>query len=1050
MKAWMLILPAALLAAGCAREEDSPLTSPSPDDTSYYTISLCEDNDPDTRSVISDDSSITSSRIGVYLEGVLISDSGRKTGSTISLGRLSKTTVYSVYALTGIMASEAFPAREEDLLHRITNCNGSGSYSDFAAFAAYHPDIPMAGCSTGKTLRSLDAADGSEDGRISIELERLFARIRLRVTADSRIRNLFSTKALSGITVHGAAASIDPFGAGGNISWESVPVWADGDFVTEGLQFDTVYTLYIPENLQGNIAFTDPSEKSLENLGGLLSTDRLQRLTYIETGASFLMAGGDGGEVRYRFYLGSNDTSDFNIRRNSTYDITLSLTYDNIFEGGWWKVDTGGFSDSRELRFTTPPRYYFAGRDAYLSCYYSDHQKAASGAFIPNFAYSYRSEYAFGTESEINTWLSDNSRLPYDYETVSAVYFTCLNCETSFPGFPSATGQERVSFLEELSISALSSGTPYYYCPVCGAMWFMGNTYTPHYNFVKNGSPGGSYGNMKIESKSDHFIKLRIPDNASDGDVLTFWLSTRDGRLKDRQDLVVKNLTVIPPELVLSSSTLYPGQSATLTARYLPGGSSVVFNVVSGGSVVELEGNQAATRKIKAVGVGQAVISCTDTSSGSELARLTITVKEPKILFSTDRSFLSAASSFTVHPDGTPSSVYVTVTDVSGKVLEFSDAALAANVYSSSKFRLSLPSGGTDLSLAGATPTGGDQSPRYIPTAISLQGFTGINPLYDGGEFLPQSFSLTCSLVHGSGTLTASVPVRIASTPRIVGSTSTRYIYHERLTESYFDESGSPLDWSTLSYSGIKNWVHSGSGVTIHGEADQGSYSDSYFDNGIVWRSSADGTYLHKETSATWAAMYQYPASYTLRAVLTNRYSNESVSWDYAKVVLSEKLPVKLTGTKLQHNSFWQMAKNRLSIDESAWTRSSQYPLPYAFSSKFDCTIHPESEYKAFMKHYNVYLGTGKKREVRESELSYTMTWDGWEKDFIPAQIGRAELSDYVAWFDGNLCFHKKGSPSVKVFDDYTDSYGNVKNYTGIPKGDPVFWLSYSGEVILP
>ena len=1047
MKAWMLILPAALLAAGCAREDDSPLDNPFPENTFSYTVSLREEDAPDTRSVIADDSAISSARVGVYLEGVLINDSGLKTSGTISLGRLSKTAGYSLYAVTGVLASEAFPAREEDLLTRITNCRPNGSYSDFAAFAAVHPDIPMAGSRSGQSLKALDAADGSEDGRITIDVERLFARIRLRVTADSRIQSLFSTKALSGIRIHGAAASIDPFGDGANITWDSVPVWDDGDFVTEGLQFGTVYTLYIPENLQGNIAFTNPSEKNRERLGEIFSTERLKRLTYIETGANFVMSGGDGGEVRYRFYLGSNDTSDFNIRRNRTYDITLSLTYDNIFEGGWWKVDTDGFSDSRELRFTTPPRYYFAGRDAYLSCYYSDHNKSSSGAFIPNFAYAYRSEYAFGTESEINTWLSDNSTLPYNYETVSAVYFTCLNCGTSFPGFPTSTGSERLTFLKELAISAMNGSTRNYFCPICGALWFPDNSYTPHYTFVRDGTPGNSYGNMKIEANSDRFIKLRIPDSASSGDILTYWLSTRDGRIRDRQDLVIREANVIPPELVLSSSTLYPGQSATLTARYLPSGSSVSFSVISGGSNIVLDGSNAATRTVKAVGVGQAVISCTDTSSGGELARLTVTVKAPGILFSTDRNFSSSATSYTVHPDGTPTSVYVTVTDTSGNPIEFRDASLSAQVYSSSRFSLSLPSSGTDLILAGDSPLGGDNSPIYIATGISLQGFTGINPIYDG-EFLPQNFTLTCSFVHGSGTLTSSVPVRIASARNLVGNVGTRHIYHERLTEDYYDESGSALNWSTLNYPAINSWVHSASGITIRGEVDQGQYSSSYFDNGLVWRSGTDGTYLHKETSATWAAKYQYPASYTLKAVLTNRYSGESLTWDYAKIVLSEKLPVKVNTIKLQHNSFWQMAKYRLYIDESSWTRDSQYPLPYAFSSKFDCTIHDHDDYVAFLKHYNVNLGSGKKREVRESEISYTVNWDGWEKDFIPVMLGSADISDYVQWFSGDLCFHKKGSPSVKVFDDYTDSNGNVKNYTGIPMGDPVFWLSYSGDVI--
>lgn len=113
--------------------------------------------------------------------------------------------------------------------------------------------------------------------------------------------------------------------------------YADGDYATgkdlQRLNNGSSMVFYVPENLQGELLSgnTDPYEKNYNTLSSIASSRRAGRCTYLELSAEFDPMANEGnprytGGIIYRFYLGKNDTSNFDITRNTNRKITLTPT----------------------------------------------------------------------------------------------------------------------------------------------------------------------------------------------------------------------------------------------------------------------------------------------------------------------------------------------------------------------------------------------------------------------------------------------------------------------------------------------------------------------------------------------------------------------------------------------------------------------------------------------------------------------------------------------------------------------------------------------------
>ena len=124
------------------------------------------------------------------------------------------------------------------------------------------------------------------------------------------------------------------------------------------------FVFFVPENMQGTApdsafdAEPDAGKKSrlkVPSNTGIPAACR-DYGSYVEfTGTLDKSAGGFGGDVTYQFYLGANETTDFNLRRGRQYNIQLCFTADGLFHPDW-RVQPS-LTDSRLFRLTADPSF---------------------------------------------------------------------------------------------------------------------------------------------------------------------------------------------------------------------------------------------------------------------------------------------------------------------------------------------------------------------------------------------------------------------------------------------------------------------------------------------------------------------------------------------------------------------------------------------------------------------------------------------------------------------------------------------------------------------
>ena len=120
---------------------------------------------------------------------------------------------------------------------------------------------------------------------------------------------------------------------------------------------DTTVVLYVPENAQGNLlpSNTDPYGKVYDNISDIAGKSYSGLCTYLEFNARREATQGYSGNVMYRYYLGADNTSDFNLVRNKRYDLTLDFTEEGFFVNSWKVTRGDDWNDGRVLEFVDEP-----------------------------------------------------------------------------------------------------------------------------------------------------------------------------------------------------------------------------------------------------------------------------------------------------------------------------------------------------------------------------------------------------------------------------------------------------------------------------------------------------------------------------------------------------------------------------------------------------------------------------------------------------------------------------------------------------------------------
>ena len=373
-----------------------------------------------------------------------------------------------------------FPVEEsalEELVYRLDggDLNGTFRRETFAEVASC--GIPYALCSRSvNTARQISQGQGIPG---SDQCRRLFSKVTLRIDhaafdgAGAHPEFFVNSR----LYLRQANGRLQPFSQTPQKAQETADVLSQSDYDPEMTSTNasvTTFSFYIPENMQGTLlpGNTDSREKTRDRLLAEHLSAVEPYLTYIEfSGHLDPSAGGYGGDVTYRFYLGSDNCSNFDLERGREYQISLSFRVGSLFEAeADWKVDTDNWTDGRLFCLTGDPGFtdrlpegrllaVRRNRDGALYVYMNPagqlgatnallgREAAASASFTPESLADcawYGALMASGSADR--RWLSERGITPSWDKTAG-----CLRLSVTDPGlFGSHLGEERTFMLSLL------------------------------------------------------------------------------------------------------------------------------------------------------------------------------------------------------------------------------------------------------------------------------------------------------------------------------------------------------------------------------------------------------------------------------------------------------------------------------------------------------------------------------------------------------------------------------------------------------------------------
>lgn len=279
----------------------------------------CTDSTKTKSSISASETAVANLNLLVYYNGKLEASSYIESPTSFSMS-LVKGRTYNMYALANMGKVTAL-ATEDQML--------SYQYS-ISKITDIKQGLPMCWSIEEKTISGTSPA-------ISIILERMVSRINFNI--DSSELEDFTVTA---VRLRQGALKMYPFfenGNGGSRASSPADV-GDGDWASSSdltrLNAGEKATFYALENCQGVLL---PGNKSAESKIPSEIPSSADLCTYLEMTASY--SGEYEGvpvssdNVVYRFYIGNDNCSDFNVIRNNDVDISLTVTRERIFDESW-------------------------------------------------------------------------------------------------------------------------------------------------------------------------------------------------------------------------------------------------------------------------------------------------------------------------------------------------------------------------------------------------------------------------------------------------------------------------------------------------------------------------------------------------------------------------------------------------------------------------------------------------------------------------------------------------------------------------------------------
>ena len=270
----------------------------------------------ETRSSITvSDTKVADINIYAYYDGMLEASAYEKSPQSVSLS-LMNGRKYNLYALSN-MGEVDGPVSEDELIAMDYSMK---AISDMAG------GLPMSWSQKNFTV------SGSAP-KASVTLGRLVSRVRFSID-----KSALDGLSVTAVQLKQGALRVTPFISGSKAA--STSEVGDGDYATNSditsLNSGNTVTFYALENCQGVLL---PNNKEASSKVPEEIADKSALCTYLEMTASFSgkYEGVDvsSDNVKYRFYLGEDNCTDFNVIRNKDVKINLKVTEDRIFDESW-------------------------------------------------------------------------------------------------------------------------------------------------------------------------------------------------------------------------------------------------------------------------------------------------------------------------------------------------------------------------------------------------------------------------------------------------------------------------------------------------------------------------------------------------------------------------------------------------------------------------------------------------------------------------------------------------------------------------------------------
>lgn len=295
-----------------------------------------------SKSVLSDDieDRVNGIKLAVYdesgaLEVSAYVSSGASEGIEISM---NSTSTHNVYALIN-MGNVSVPLDEDEMEALEYYIESYTSIEEMG--------MPMAGL-----YKNL----GKGATNCEIPVSRLMARISLSMTEGE-----IEPDQITSVALYNCNCRLTPFAEEGSKALEETDVIGgeEGMFETLDGWDGTELCFYVPENMQGTLLAgnDDPTLKTPSSLAANGYEGMEELCTYIETTVWIdpeSSTTGVSGSLSYRFFLGKDNVTNFDVEGNCAYTLSFSLSWDGQFLEDEWMVDNDYISDTRVLSVEVP------------------------------------------------------------------------------------------------------------------------------------------------------------------------------------------------------------------------------------------------------------------------------------------------------------------------------------------------------------------------------------------------------------------------------------------------------------------------------------------------------------------------------------------------------------------------------------------------------------------------------------------------------------------------------------------------------------------------